>query len=201
MDSSNISEVKLVPIVVRYFSVEEGIQVKLLNFDEVSGETAQILTQYLLQCVKKYKLEEKLVCYTADNTNSNFGGVKRKGNENVFRKVQSDLYRPILGIGCSAHIVHNSVQTACDSLPLDIEVIVIKIYKYFHIYAVRVTKLKEFCEFVETDYKKVLSHSSTRFLSLLLAIERILSIFDGLKSYLSYLVTNAQNYYLIFLKM
>jgi hypothetical protein len=65
--------------------------------------------------VKKYKLEEKLVCYTADG-----GGVKRKGNENVLRKVQSDLDRPILRIGCSAHIVHNSVQTACDSLPLDI---------------------------------------------------------------------------------
>jgi hypothetical protein len=45
MDSSNRSEVKLVPIVVRCFSLEEGIQVKLLNFDEVSGETAQILTQ------------------------------------------------------------------------------------------------------------------------------------------------------------
>jgi hypothetical protein len=84
----------------------------------------------------------------------------------VFRKVQSDLDRPILGIGCSAHIVHNSVQTACDSLPLDIEFIVIKIYKYFHIYTVRVMKLKEFCEFVKTDYKKILSHSSTRFLSL-----------------------------------
>jgi hypothetical protein len=27
------SEVKLVPIVARYFSVEKGIQVKLLNFD------------------------------------------------------------------------------------------------------------------------------------------------------------------------
>jgi hypothetical protein len=63
MDISNRSEVKLVLIVVRYFSVEEGIQVKLLNFDEVSGETTQILTQYLLQCVKKYKLEEKLVCF------------------------------------------------------------------------------------------------------------------------------------------
>jgi hypothetical protein len=99
-------------------------------------------------------LKKSWFCYTADNTNSNFGGVKRKWNENVFRKVQSDLYRPILGIGCSAHIVNNSVQTACDSLPLDIEVIVINIYKYFHIYAVRVMKLKEFCEFVETDYKK-----------------------------------------------
>jgi hypothetical protein len=57
--------------------------------------------------VKKYRLEEKLVCYIADNTNSNFGGVKRKGEENVFRKFQSDLDRHILGIGCSAHIVHN----------------------------------------------------------------------------------------------
>jgi capsid portal protein len=92
---------------------------------------------------------------TADNTNSNFGDVKRKEEENVFRKVQSDLDRPIVGIGCSAHIVHNSVQTACDSLPLDIEVIVIKIYKYFHIYAVTVTKLKQFCEFVETEKKSI----------------------------------------------
>jgi hypothetical protein len=56
----------------------------------------------------------------------------------VFRKVQSDLDRSILGIGCSAHIVHNSVRTAYDSLPLHIEVIDIKIYKYFHIYTVRV---------------------------------------------------------------
>jgi hypothetical protein len=124
-----------------------------------------------------------LVCYTVDNTNSNFGGVKRKGGENVFRKVQSDLDRPILGVGCSAHIAHNSIQTACDSLPLDTEVIVIKIYKYFHLYTVRLTKRKQLCEFVETDYKKVLSHSSTRFLSLLPAIERILANFDGLKSY------------------
>jgi hypothetical protein len=85
MDSSNRSEVKLVPI-VRYFSIEEGIRVKLLHFDEVSGESAEILTQYLLQYVKKYKLEEKLVCYTADNTNSNFGVVKRKGEENVLEK-------------------------------------------------------------------------------------------------------------------
>jgi hypothetical protein len=65
--------------------------------------------------------------------------VNGKGEENVFRKVQSDLGRPILGIGCSAHIVHTSVQIACASLPLDIEVVVIKIYKYFHI---RVTELK-----------------------------------------------------------
>jgi hypothetical protein len=48
--------------------IEEGIQVKLLHFDEVPSESAEILAQYILQCVKKYKLEEKLVSYTADNT-------------------------------------------------------------------------------------------------------------------------------------
>jgi hypothetical protein len=50
-------------------------------------------------------------------------------------------------------------------------------------YTVRVTKLKQFCEFVETDFKKVLFHSSTRFLGLLPAIERIVAIFDRLKPY------------------
>ena len=46
----------------------------------------------------------------------------------------------------------------------------------------RVTQLKEFCEFVKIDYTKVLQHGSTRFLSLLPAIERILQIYEDLKS-------------------
>jgi hypothetical protein len=46
MDSSNRSAGKLVPIVVSYFSIEEEeIQVKLVHFDEVSGECAEILAQ------------------------------------------------------------------------------------------------------------------------------------------------------------
>lgn len=53
MDSSNRSEVNLILIVVRYSSLEEGIQIKLLNFDKVQGENAQILTWYFLKCVKK----------------------------------------------------------------------------------------------------------------------------------------------------
>jgi hypothetical protein len=46
-----------------------------------------------------------------------------------------------------------------------------------------VTALKEFCEFANIEYKRVLSHGNTRFLSLLPAIERILLLFDALKSY------------------
>jgi hypothetical protein len=78
------------------------------------------------------------------------------------------------------HIVHNCIQTATDVLPIEVEALVVKIYKYFHIYTVHVTQLKEFCEFVDLEYKKVLQHGNTRFLSLLPAIERILQIYEGL---------------------
>lgn len=109
--------------------------------------------------------------------------MKRHGQGNVFRKLQKALSRQIFGIGCSAHILHNTVQTACDALPVDVEVIVVKVYKFFFQYTVRVAALKEFCEFANVEYKRVLSHGNTRFLSLMPAVERILYLFDGLKSY------------------
>lgn len=37
--------------------------------------------------------------------------------------------------------------------------------------------------FVETEYKNLLSHSKTRFLSLFPAVERVLTLFAALKSY------------------
>lgn len=64
--------------------------------------------------------------------------------------------RELIGIGCFAHIVHDTVMAASDCLPVDIETVVVKLYSYFYIYAVRVEKLKEFCEFVEIEYKQLL---------------------------------------------
>ncbi|KAL4092358.1 hypothetical protein QTP88_026878 [Uroleucon formosanum] len=116
IDSSNRKEIKLTPVCVRYFNQNEGIKVKLLYFDQLPGETYDILVEHLLKCIKKYSIDSKVVCLCADNTNTNFGGVKRKGQGN---------------------------------------------------YTVRVTALKEFCEFANIEYKRVLSHGNTRFLSLL----------------------------------
>ena len=101
----------------------------------------------------------------------------------MYRLLNNELHRELLGIGCAAHIVHNCLQTAVDVLPIDVEVLAVKIYKYFHIYTVRVTELKSFCDFVDIEYNKLLQHGNTRFLSLLPALERILEIFQGLKSY------------------
>ena len=42
IDASNMKEVELVPIVVRYFLLESGVKAKLLEFKSVPGETAEI---------------------------------------------------------------------------------------------------------------------------------------------------------------
>jgi len=128
-------------------------------------------------------LKKKIISYSGDNTNTNFGGIARKGKNNIFVKLKNTLNRDILGLCCCAHIVHNSIQYAADSLPIDIESIVCKVFGFFHIYTVRVETLKEFCKFIDIQYKEILFHSKTRWLSLQPVIDRIIAMFSALKSY------------------
>jgi hypothetical protein len=79
--------------------------------------------------------------------------------------------------------VHSGVQTSGDILPVDIETVVNKIFQYFHIYTIRVKELKEFRTFVDTEYKQVLGSVKTRWLSLELAVDRVIEMYEGLKSY------------------
>ena len=186
IDASNRKEIKLVRVVVRYFVPDIGVKVKLLEFKSLPGETAEILSNYLVSVLEQNELKEKVVGFFADNCNTNFGGVKRRGQNNVFFKVKEKIERDLTGIGCAAHIVHNCLQHAVDTLPVCVQSLVVKIYKFFHIYSVRVTELKNFCKFVEIKYQRILQHGNTRFLSLLPALQRILEMFEGLKSYFNF---------------
>ena len=98
-------------------------------------------------------------------------------------RVKEKIERDLAGIGCAARIVQNCLRHAVDTLPVCFESLVVKTYKFFHIFTVRVTELKNFCEFVEIEYQLILQHGNTRFLSLLPALQRIPEMFEGLKSY------------------
>ena len=76
--------------------------------------------------------------------------------------MKEKIERALTGIGCAAHIVHNCLQHAVDTLPVCFESLVVKIYKFFHIYTVRVTELKNFCEFVEIEYQRILQHGDRK---------------------------------------
>lgn len=183
-DASNHKEIKIIPIMVRYFSYQSGINVKILEVKDFAGETSDIVTDYILEVLKQHHLETKILGFCADNTNTNFGGMKRSGRNNIFTKLKSNLGgRELVGIGCAAHILNNAIQTAADCLPVDVQIFISKMYSYFYIYTVRVNELKEFCEFVDIEYKKLLGYSATRWLALRPAVERVLQIYPALKSY------------------
>lgn len=182
-DASNHKDLKIFPMLVRYFHPTTGINVKILDLVNLPGETAVIIYDSLMQILEKHNLKEKVVGFCADNANTNFGGVQREGQCNVFRKLEEGLGRQLVGVGCAAHIAHNAIQTAADLLPVDVEHIVTKIYSYFYIYTVRVENLKDFCEEAEMQYKRMLGYSKTRWLALSPAVERILQMYLPLKSY------------------
>ena len=104
----------------------------------------------------------------------------KEGTENVITKIKSELKRNIIGLGCNAH---NCAKAAFYSMPIDIEVLVTKIFGYFHIYTVRVERLKDFCDFVGQQYKQILGYTNVRWLLLLSALKRILKLYLSLKSF------------------
>lgn len=183
LDASNRKDRKFFPVIVRYFKPLVGVKVKLLEFRELKGETSELQVNMLWEILEKHSLQSKLSAYCADNTNTNFGGLNRKGQQNVWRKLESKLGRSLAGIGCNAHIIHNAVDKAVDALTIDIENFAGKIYKHFDIHTARVAQLNDFCEFLGESYSKLPSHGQTRFLSLGPLLNKILSMFESLETY------------------
>ena len=62
------------PVCVRYFSVFDCVQSKLLDFYEDSDETANGIHQALMTCLENYELNiRNITAYAADNVNVNYG--------------------------------------------------------------------------------------------------------------------------------
>ncbi|XP_052363746.1 uncharacterized protein LOC127923720 [Oncorhynchus keta] len=186
IDASNDGHVKLLPIVVRYCKIYDGntsVETKQLDFVELKVETAEEIAAEVLVVIQKCNLENKVVAFSADNTNANFGGLNRLGRVNVHTKVKNALQwngqnRP------------NMAKTALDMIPLDVEYLLTKIFGYFHIFTVRVERLKSFRKFVGQEYHNILGHSHVYCLSMLPALERVLKMYVPLKSFFL-LKTNA----------
>jgi hypothetical protein len=89
-----------------------------------------------------------------DNTNTSFGESNRQEKNNLFKKLNDLCSSSIVGVRCVAHILNNCVQNSTDVLPFDIEVIVVKVLKYFYIYTVRASSLKDFYDTKEVEHKK-----------------------------------------------
>jgi hypothetical protein len=86
--------------------------VKVLELANLGGETSDLLLSYMSEVLQKLYLLEKFTATSADNTNTNFGGKKRKGKNNLCYKLQEETSNNLISTGCLAHVVHRAVQTA-----------------------------------------------------------------------------------------
>jgi hypothetical protein len=109
----------------------------VLEFLDLPCETADQLTEYVWQLVTKWNIEKKVVALSADNTTTNFAGSSRRGKNNVFHKLKSKLNHTLIGVGFSSHIINNAIQCAADTLPMDVQAVIEKLYQHFYIYTVK----------------------------------------------------------------
>jgi hypothetical protein len=74
IDGSNHKTIKLVPVVIRYFLPNFGVKNKILEFPNLTGETSNLINFKIIDVLTKFRLKQKNVVLSADNTNTNFGG-------------------------------------------------------------------------------------------------------------------------------
>ncbi|XP_046746421.1 uncharacterized protein LOC124411372 [Diprion similis] len=160
-DASNHGSTKLFPLIIQYFDAKKnGITTKVLEIENTKDETSDTITELIITQLRQHNLLSKCIAFAGDNCNTNFGGIKRCGTNNVFHKLKENLNPNMIGVGCSAHVISNAVH-----------------------HGFRTEALKEFCETAEVEYKQLLYHSKTRWLSLFPAIERLLKLYRPLNDY------------------
>lgn len=177
-DASNVGNVKTYPYAVQYFDCKKGVYQKLLDFYEDPEETSWDI--YF--CLKKITADaglsiNQISAYSADNASVNFG----KYNS-VYQKLKVENDH-IFKANCYCHVVNNAVKYALKGFEIDIENIIVKIFNEFSSSALKTKKLKDCFEFAQIEFKELLRHIPTRWLSLAPAIDRLLYSWPAVKHY------------------
>ncbi|CAM5148887.1 unnamed protein product [Eretmochelys imbricata] len=179
-DAWNKGNTKLFPVALHYFNKDKGSCTCILDFFEDADETSEAIANNVRSCLQNAGLiHNKIVAYGADNASVNFGKHK---SVLVHLKQMLDLPNLVPG-HCSTHIVHNTAKHGLKMLSYDVENLVIKVFSEFSSSAKNISELKEFFDFLETDYSEILRHVPTHFLTLFTAVDRILKHWPALKSY------------------
>ncbi|XP_070793562.1 cytochrome P450 2C5-like isoform X2 [Pituophis catenifer annectens] len=127
-DASNKGNRKMYPVVAQYFTCEEGLCVKILDFYEDSFEDSTSIKNQLCRVLSDNELEiNNVSAYSADNASVNYGV-----NKSVYQKLLLENDN-IVAAHCNNHILHNSAKNALKQLSFDIENIVLKVLPNFRI--------------------------------------------------------------------
>lgn len=183
-DGSNDNGLKKMnPLTVQIYDVNlKRVKTSLLDMCLSSGSTAEKLFQGINDCLAGHRIPwENCVAFSVDNTNVNMG----KNNSILTRVKQQNP--SVYFNGCQCHVVHNTSAAAAKAfnavIGFDVEDLLVDIYHWFLYSTKRKCKLAEYAEFCDQEYRKILKHVSTRWLSLEKVVTRTLLQYQSLKTY------------------
>ncbi|KAL5246109.1 hypothetical protein ACI65C_013517 [Semiaphis heraclei] len=143
-----------------------------------AGATADKLYSTMLNSFIENKITlDNIIGFASDGCNTMFG---------AHNSVSSKLKEQFPGIflqKCICHSLHLVASAACKTLPRDCEDLVRDIFNYFKSSCKRISQLKEFQDLCELEPHKMLRPAQTRWLSLSMAVSRIIEQWEALKQY------------------
>ena len=176
--------IKMNPISVQMFDVNLGkVTTCFLDMALSTGGTAEEVFAAIDGCMSSYQIPWKdCVAVGVDNTDVNVG---KKNSIMTCVKAQNDS---VYFSGCQCHVVHNTSAAAAaaalrNATGFDLEDLMVDVYYRFDYSTKHKSLLAEYTEFCDQDYRKLLKHVSTRWLSLERSITCVLKQCVSLKSY------------------
>ena len=132
----------------------------------------------LKETLERYNIPfSNLLSFTSD-TCSVMKGTRRS----VIAKLRT-LQTKVIDINCICHLISLCVKAAVKALPLKVDEALVHIFYHFRNSVKRMSSLHEYAQFCSIEYKSVLSHCETRWLSLRRAIVRTIEMWAPLCSY------------------
>lgn len=174
--STDQNAVKLYPVVIKYFDETKGkILCALLSLKECTDNTGQGIFSMLNQEIEDKGLSWKnCVSFGCDNASTMLGHLN--GVASHIKKVNPNLYVQ----GCLCHLLHLCAKKAAKQLNCDVESLLIDIYYYLDKSSKRKGRLINCQEACGLKTYKILKYCSTRWLSLLEAVNRLLMQWDAI---------------------
>ena len=170
---------KLLTILLRAFEPHTSMVVtRHLDTVGITDFTANGIFLSLKQTLEKYRLSfDNLVSFTSDTCN-----VMKGARGGVIAKLRQEQPE-VIDVYCICHVVNLCVKAAIKVIPVKVDELLVDIFFHFHHSVKRITSLKEYADFCCIEFKSILKHCETRWLSLRRAIERTLEMWEALRSY------------------
>ncbi|KAL3189936.1 hypothetical protein MRX96_020274 [Rhipicephalus microplus] len=178
IDESPIPEAKVqqLDVLVRYYSTNtENVVVEHLQSFHLGHATADELFSCIEDALSDVR-KNNMICFYSDGPNV---------MKSLKRMLKTEVSPNMVDIGeCGLHKVHNAFAAGLDSFGAEVESLVTDVHYYF-MFATRHAGMKDLQRDLGVPQLEFLRHVSSRWLTLLPSVERVLKSYDALTAFFS----------------